>query len=117
MRSEVIGGAAIAVFASRNRPSSLNLNRSPPILYKSKTPNKKSLSSSGLGLRFSFLESNALDLELARDVSEKFRVNKNTREEIINKVIKAVSYWREIANGIGISRGEMQTMESAFSHF
>lgn len=70
--------------------------------------------STGLHLNISE-QSNALELDLAREVAEKFRVNKDRREAIINKVTKAVSHWREIAIRIGISRGEMQSMESAFT--
>jgi serine/threonine-protein kinase HipA len=71
--------------------------------------------STGLHLNISE-QSNALDLDLAREVAEKFRVNKEKREAIINKVTKAVSQWREIAARIGISRSEMLPMESAFIH-
>jgi serine/threonine-protein kinase HipA len=70
--------------------------------------------STGLHLNISE-QSNALDLELTREVAEKFRVNKNRRELIIIKVTKAVSHWRENAARIGISRGEIQSMESAFT--
>jgi serine/threonine-protein kinase HipA len=59
-------------------------------------------------------QSNALDLDLAREVAEKFRVNDRKREAIIDEVTQAVSHWREIAAGIGISRSEMLRMETAF---
>jgi serine/threonine-protein kinase HipA len=71
--------------------------------------------STGLHLNISE-QSNALDLDLAREVAEKFRVNENSREEIISVTTKAVSQWREIAGGFGISRSDMQSMESAFIH-
>ncbi len=71
--------------------------------------------STGLHLNISE-QSNALDLDLAREVAEKFRVNKDRREAIILKVTRAVSHWREIAARIGISRSETQSMESAFSY-
>jgi hypothetical protein len=48
-------------------------------------------------------------------VAEKFRVNEDRREAIINKVTKAVRHWREIATRIGISRSEMMSMGSAFT--
>lgn len=69
--------------------------------------------STGLHLNISE-QSNALDLDLAREVAEKFRMNKNSREDIITKVINAVGRWREIAARIGISRNEIRSMESAF---
>jgi serine/threonine-protein kinase HipA len=69
--------------------------------------------STGLHLNISE-QSNALDLDLAREVAEKFRITKDRSELIINKVTKAVGRWKEIAARIGISRGEIQSMESAF---
>jgi serine/threonine-protein kinase HipA len=69
--------------------------------------------STGLHLNISE-QSNALELDLAREVAEKFRIHKSKREAIISKVIKAVSHWREIATRIGISRSEILSMESAF---
>jgi serine/threonine-protein kinase HipA len=69
--------------------------------------------STGLSLNISE-HSNDLDLDLAREVAEKFRIGKEEREAIIYKVTKAVSHWKEIAGRIGISRGEMLSMESAF---
>jgi serine/threonine-protein kinase HipA len=71
--------------------------------------------STGLSLNISE-QSNDLDLDLAREVAEKFRVNKEKRETIINKVTKAVSHWKEVAGRIGISRNDMLSMESAFIH-
>jgi serine/threonine-protein kinase HipA len=70
--------------------------------------------STGLSLNISE-QSNELDLDLARGVAEKFRVDKEKRELIINKVSKAVSHWKEVAGRIGIPRGEILTMESAFT--
>lgn len=59
-------------------------------------------------------ESNALDIELAREVAGEFRVNKETAEKIIHKVTNAVSHWKEEAQKIGLSRSEMEKMEEAF---
>ena len=70
-------------------------------------------SSTGLSLNISE-HSNTLDLELAREVAEKFRVNNKKREAIINEVVKVVSHWREIASRIGIARSEMGRMENVF---
>jgi serine/threonine-protein kinase HipA len=69
--------------------------------------------STGLNLNISE-QSNALDLDLAREVAEKFRLNKENREIIINLVTNAVKPWKEIATRIGISRNEISGMESAF---
>jgi serine/threonine-protein kinase HipA len=69
--------------------------------------------STGLSLNISE-NSNALDLDLARDVAERFRVNKDQRESIIDKVIKGVSHWREEAGKIGMTRRSMQEMEGTF---
>lgn len=69
--------------------------------------------STGLSLNISE-HSNELDLDLAREVAEKFRVGKEKRENIINQVAKAVSHWKDVAGRIGISRSEIQVMESAF---
>jgi len=70
-------------------------------------------SSTGLSLNISEY-SNALDLDLAREVAEKFRVNEKRKDDIICKITKTVSHWREIAAGIGIARSEMVRMENAF---
>lgn len=58
--------------------------------------------------------SNSLDLELAREVSEQFRINKIDREYIINRITTAVGQWHEVARQIGIPREEMLRMESTF---
>jgi serine/threonine-protein kinase HipA len=70
-------------------------------------------SSTGLSLNISEY-SNALDLDLARAVAEKFRVNDKKRELIIDKITKAVGRWREVAMRLGISRSEMERMRNAF---
>lgn len=70
-------------------------------------------SSTGLSLNISEY-SNALDLDLAREVADKFRVNEKRRDEIISKITKTVSHWREIAAEIGIARSETLRMENAF---
>jgi serine/threonine-protein kinase HipA len=69
--------------------------------------------STGLNLNISE-HSNALDLDLAREVAEKFRVNEKTRDAIIKKVSTAVRHWKKTATQIGIHRGEIMEMESAF---
>lgn len=69
--------------------------------------------STGLTLNISE-HSNALDLDLVREVAEKFRVDGKKREVIINKVIRSVGKWAEIASKAGIARNEVQRMEGAF---
>ena len=69
--------------------------------------------SSGLHLNISEY-SNALELDLARDVADKFRVNKTRSESIIGKITKSVSYWHVEAKKINIPRSEILQMESAF---
>jgi serine/threonine-protein kinase HipA len=71
--------------------------------------------STGLSLNISE-QSNELDLDLAREVAEKFRIDKEKREAIITQVINAVDLWKDVAGRIGISRGEIIAMESAFNH-
>lgn len=67
----------------------------------------------GLSLNISEY-SNEMDLDLAREVAEKFRVQAKDRETIIGKVTKSVAAWHEAAAGYGISKGELQRMESVF---
>jgi serine/threonine-protein kinase HipA len=69
--------------------------------------------STGLTLNISE-HSNALDLDLAREVAEQFRVDVKKREEIITQVSGVVGHWHAVAAKFGISRSEMQKMEAAF---
>ncbi len=69
--------------------------------------------STGLNINISE-ESNALDIDLAREVAEKFRVNAKQREIIINNVLEAVSNWSGEARKIGIPTNEIRQMENAF---
>jgi serine/threonine-protein kinase HipA len=69
--------------------------------------------STGLSLNISE-QSNELDLGLAKEVAKKFRVDKEKREAIINRVTNAISHWKEVAGKVGIARGEIFSMERAF---
>jgi serine/threonine-protein kinase HipA len=69
--------------------------------------------STGLNINISE-HNNALDLDLAREVAEKFRVNEVDRESTIKKVTNAVGQWRKIADKTGISKTEIQRMEGTF---
>ncbi len=69
----------------------------------------------GTGLKLNISdEDNSLDLNLAMDVSEFFRLTKERANEIINEVLKAVRNWQDIANKYGISRIEQKLKSLAF---
>jgi len=69
----------------------------------------------GTGLKLNISENdNALDLNLALEVSIYFRLENDEAVSIINEVKEAVSNWRVIANNIGISRAEQELKASAF---
>jgi serine/threonine-protein kinase HipA len=69
--------------------------------------------STGLTLNISE-HSNALEIDLAREVAEQFRVSARKREEIIVHVSSAVNQWRHVAGRFGISRNEMENMNGVF---
>ncbi len=58
---------------------------------------------------------NALDLSLALDVCEYFRLTRKRANEIISKVTTAVKNWPRIADRYGISRSEQALKSKAFS--
>lgn len=60
------------------------------------------------------MNDNSLDLELAKEVREYFRVSGKKANEIINKVAEAVAKWKQVAKNLGISNGEIVMMRSAF---
>ena len=68
---------------------------------------------SGLSLNISEKD-NSLDLELALSVAEYFRVKNKRGNEIIEQVKNAVSDWRNIAKGMGISKREQDRISKAF---
>lgn len=74
-----------------------------------------SIDKDGLALNID-MDNNALDLDLAKNVGEYFRLNKNQMDIIIKKVLEATSNWKSIAKEIGISRNEQELMIKAF-HF
>lgn len=69
--------------------------------------------SNGLHLNISEF-SNALELDLAREVAPQFRVETSYAAEIIEQVTGAVSHWHEEAKKFGIGRSDMLQMEDAF---
>ncbi|HEX3468849.1 MAG TPA: HipA domain-containing protein [Candidatus Elarobacter sp.] len=69
--------------------------------------------SSGLSLNIDESD-NALDLELVRSVAPYFRLKEAQASAIIDRFAKIVSGWRELANPLGIKRGEQDDMTDAF---
>ncbi len=70
----------------------------------------------GTGLKLNISENdNSLDLALAMDVHEYFRLTKEKAEEIMNKVKISVQDWQKIASKYGISRTEQELKSLAFS--
>ena len=67
----------------------------------------------GLSLNISDLD-NSLNLELALEVAEYFRVDDEKAKSIVGEVTNAVAKWRDIAGKMGISRGEQEAMATAF---
>ncbi|MFD2886303.1 type II toxin-antitoxin system HipA family toxin [Chitinophaga cymbidii] len=67
----------------------------------------------GLSLNISRYN-NELDIELVREVAERFRVSPDRREEIITQVSDAVGHWAEVAADVGIPRRDMELMRSCF---
>jgi len=70
---------------------------------------------SGDGLKLNISESdNAQDLELAREVSEFFRIKSDSATTIIEDIIKVVKDWRGEATFLGITKQEQNSMAPAF---
>lgn len=70
----------------------------------------------GKGLKLNISEyDNALDLNLALEVSIYFRLKKNRAIEIIEEVKAAVKEWKNVATKYGISRAEQELKSMAFS--
>jgi serine/threonine-protein kinase HipA len=69
----------------------------------------------GTGLKLNISdEDNSLDLKLAMEVAEFFRLSQKRATEIKEEVLYAVSKWREIAVKYGISRVEQELKSLAF---
>lgn len=58
---------------------------------------------------------NSLDYGLAMEVIDFFNLTRSEANEIKNEVIRSVSKWRDVANALGISRGEQEIMSPAFN--
>ncbi|MFH6604467.1 type II toxin-antitoxin system HipA family toxin [Maribacter algicola] len=72
-----------------------------------------SIDKNGLALNID-MDNNALDFELAKSVGEYFRLDNKQMDTIIEEVLESVGQWKEIAEKIGISRGEQELMAGAF---
>ena len=72
-----------------------------------------SIDKDGLALNID-THNNDLDFELAKNVGEYFRLNRQQMETIIQEVLESVRQWKILANKIGISRGEQELMIKAF---
>ncbi|WP_436515454.1 type II toxin-antitoxin system HipA family toxin [Ekhidna sp. To15] len=69
----------------------------------------------GTGLKLNISEDdNALDLNLAIEVYEYFRLDEGRANAIIDEVKNAVQQWPDIANKYGIPRAEQELKASAF---
>ncbi|MCD7936810.1 MAG: HipA domain-containing protein [Tannerellaceae bacterium] len=70
----------------------------------------------GTGLKLNInLDDNALDLDLALEVAEFFRIEQEEAGAIINHISKKVSTWRQEARAFKISSSEQNFMENAFN--
>ena len=69
----------------------------------------------GTGLKLNISDNdNSLDLELAMEVHEFFRLSKERATEIMSEVKTAVRTWKNIANKYGLSRAEQELKALAF---
>lgn len=69
----------------------------------------------GTGLKLNISdEDNSLDLNLAMEVSEFFRLTEKRAAEIIEEVLNAVGNWKVVATKYGISRVEQELKALAF---
>ncbi len=72
-----------------------------------------SIDKDGLALNID-MDSDALDLELAKSVGEFFRLNNEQMTTIIEEVLDSVRQWKKIADELRISRAEQELMAAAF---
>lgn len=69
----------------------------------------------GSGLKLNISENdNSLDINLAMEVREFFRLEEDRAKEIITEVKSAVRNWRDIATKYGISRSDQELKAIAF---
>ncbi len=71
----------------------------------------------GTGLSLNISETdNSLNFDLALEVSEYFRLDKNKAEKIIKDIKHTVSHWKNVADRYNIPKAEQRTMEKAFRY-
>ena len=72
----------------------------------------------GTGLKLNISETdNSLNLEVAKEVAEYFRVKKERANGIIKEVTSSVSKWNAVAKELGIPNSQIDSMKKAFSNF
>ncbi|WP_295119678.1 type II toxin-antitoxin system HipA family toxin [uncultured Chitinophaga sp.] len=59
--------------------------------------------------------SNDHDIDLVREVADRFRIKAITREQIISHTVEVVSHWADVAREIGMPRRDMELMRNCFS--
>ena len=72
-----------------------------------------SIDKNGLALNID-LDSNALDLDLAKSIGDYFQLKAKQMDVIIEEVLTVVLTWRDKAREAGISRTEIEMMRRAF---
>jgi serine/threonine-protein kinase HipA len=72
-----------------------------------------SIDKDGLALNID-TDNNALSLDLARSVGEYFGLDGKQMETIIKKIMMVRKNWKEVAEEMGIARGEQKLMAAAF---
>lgn len=70
----------------------------------------------GLSLNIS-LEDNDLNLDIPLEISEYFRLDRNSGLKIIEQIRKAIRGWRNIANKHQLPKSEQDLMAKAFERF
>lgn len=72
-----------------------------------------SIDKDGLALNID-MDSNALDLELAKEAGAYFRLSEKEMKVIIDEVQSSIANWKTLASEIGIPRSEQMLMSRAF---
>ena len=60
-------------------------------------------------------DDNSLNYDLAMEVIDLFQLNKETAQQIKNKVLASIANWESVATKVGIGRAEQQLMAPAFN--
>ena len=72
-----------------------------------------SIDKNGLSLNID-MDNNALDLDVAKDVGDFFRLDEKQMNQIIGEILDSVSQWEKRAGKIGISGSDREIMQGAF---